>query len=58
MTVYVHAHVNDEDNPYTRFGKLTFVDLAGSENLKKSGTTGFITRPLHGFTPNLILAGL
>eukprot|EP00658_Telonema_sp_P-2_P039287 TRINITY_DN2810_c0_g1_i2.p1 TRINITY_DN2810_c0_g1~~TRINITY_DN2810_c0_g1_i2.p1 ORF type:complete len:359 (+),score=93.54 TRINITY_DN2810_c0_g1_i2:190-1266(+) len=40
MTVYVEAEVDDPDDPYTRYGKLTFVDLAGSENLKKSGTTG------------------
>ena len=40
MTVYIDAHVDDLENPYTRYGKLTFVDLAGSENLKKSGTTG------------------
>jgi len=40
MTVYVDALVEDPDAPYTRFGKLTFVDLAGSENLKKSGTQG------------------
>jgi hypothetical protein len=27
--IYVDALVDDPDAPYTRFGKLTFVDLAG-----------------------------
>ena len=38
MTIYIDADVPDEDSghSFTQYGKLTFVDLAGSEDLRRT----------------------
>ena len=57
MTVHVESHVERDGMTVSKFGKVSFIDLAGSERLKASKSDGTMAKETANINRSLFMLG-
>ena len=57
MTVHVESHVERDGVTVSKFGKVSFIDLAGSERLKASKSDGTMAKETANINRSLFMLG-